>query len=203
VASLVLLFLFVTMLGSTKPSSPGQQVPLSQVGQLTKAKVVSRATLLDHDSRVVLTTTNGRTLWAAYPSSDVATDNLRLALQRSGAEVSIDQQASKGTRIVVVQFLLPILLLVCLFALFTRLGQDDGASGFAAFSKFTGSARKKRKGGAGITFDQVAGAGEAVAELREIRDRPLQRHGRAGAEGRAARRASRHRQDAPGARDGG
>ena len=170
VASLVLLFLFVTMLGSTKPSSPGQQVPLSQVGQLTKAKVVSRATLLDHDSRVVLTTTNGRTLWAAYPSSDVATDNLRLALQRSGAEVSIDQQASKGTRIVVVQFLLPILLLVCLFALFTRLGQDDGASGFAAFSKFTGSARKKRKGGAGITFDQVAGAGEAVAELREIRD---------------------------------
>jgi cell division protease FtsH len=170
VASLVLLITFISMLGSTKPSSPGRQVPLSDVAQLSKAKGVTRATLLDHDSRVVLTTSDGRTLWAAYPSSDVATDNLRLALQKAGAQVAIDQQASKGTRIVVVQFLLPILLLVCLFALFTRLGQDDGASGFAAFSKFTGSARKKRKGGGGITFDQVAGAGEAVAELREIRD---------------------------------
>jgi cell division protease FtsH len=170
VASLVLLSTFISMLGSTKPSSPGQQVPLSDVAQLSRAKGVTRATLLDHDSRVVLMTRDGRTLWAAYPSSDVATDNLRLALQKSGAQVAIDQQASKGTRIVVVQFLLPILILVCLFALFTRLGQDDGASGFAAFSKFTGSARKKRKGGSGITFDQVAGAGEAVAELREIRD---------------------------------
>src|SRR5262249_34059564 len=38
-------------------------------------------------------------------------------------------------------------------------------------SAFGGKGRKKKKGGqAPITFDSVAGAGEAVAELREIRD---------------------------------
>jgi hypothetical protein len=60
---------------------------------------------------------------------------------------------------------------VCLFALFTRIGSDGGAGGIAAFSAFTGKGRKKGKGGPErITFADVAGAGEAVAELREIRD---------------------------------
>ena len=70
-----------------------------------------------------------------------------------------------------VQFLIPILLLVCLFVLFTRLGQDGGAGAFAGFSKFTGKGRKQGAGAPDrTTFDNVAGAGEAVAELREIRD---------------------------------
>ncbi len=60
-------------------------------------------------------------------------------------------------------------MLVCLFVLFTRIGEDGGAGAFAAFSKFGGKSRK-RKGRSPITFDSVAGAGEAVAELREIRD---------------------------------
>ena len=72
---------------------------------------------------------------------------------------------------ILVQFLIPILLLVCLFVLFTRLGQDGGAGAFAGFSKFTGKGRKKGEDSPDrTTFDNVAGAGEAVAELREIRD---------------------------------
>ena len=56
-----------------------------------------------------------------------------------------------------------------------------------------------------VTFDDVAGAPEAVAELREIRDYladPSQYPtlGAARAEGRAARRPARHRQDAARAR---
>ena len=64
---------------------------------------------------------------------------------------------------------MPILILVCLFAFFMRLGQDSGAGGFAAFSKL-GNRGKKRKTSRAVTFADVAGAGEAVAELREIRD---------------------------------
>ena len=64
---------------------------------------------------------------------------------------------------------MPILILVCLFAFFMRLGQDSGAGGFAAFSKL-GNRGKKRKTTRAVTFADVAGAGEAVAELREIRD---------------------------------
>ncbi len=68
------------------------------------------------------------------------------------------------------QFLLPILILVCLFAFFTRLGASaDG--GISSFSGFAGRGKKKKKGTKGpISFDSVAGAGEALTELKEIRD---------------------------------
>jgi cell division protease FtsH len=109
--------------------------------------------------------------WAAYPASGAQTQQLLQSLTRSGALVTVDQQSGKAPRAILVQFLLPILLLVCLFALFMRIGADGGAGGIAAFSEFTGKGRKKGKGKTeAITFADVAGAGEAVAELREIRD---------------------------------
>jgi cell division protease FtsH len=110
-------------------------------------------------------------LWAAYPASGAQTEQLATELYNSGAVVSVDQQSGKGTEAIIVQFLIPILLLVCLFSLFTRVGADGGAGGIAGFSQFTGKGRKKGKGSLDrITFADVAGAGEALAELREIRD---------------------------------
>ena len=170
-------------------------MPLSTVQKLAKHHEISTATLLDHDSRVVLNTTGATTtttpkasssggtteattpvgppqhLWAAYPASGAQTQQLADELSTSGATVSIDQQSGKPTKAIIVQFLIPILLLVCLFSLFMRLGGDGGAGGIAGFSEFTGKGRKKGKGKAeAITFADVAGAGEALAELREIRD---------------------------------
>ncbi|HST55768.1 MAG TPA: ATP-dependent zinc metalloprotease FtsH [Solirubrobacteraceae bacterium] len=177
-ASICLALAFTLLLGSIGPSSSGSQVPISLVGKLAKDKQITAATLLDHDSRVQLSTAtpvlvNGRQvshLWAAYPSSGAQTQQLLAALNTAGASVTIDQQAGKPARAVVVQFLIPILLLVCLFAFFTRLGAEGGG-GIGAFSNFTGKGRRKGKGtGHRVTFADVAGAGEAVAELREIRD---------------------------------
>jgi cell division protease FtsH len=113
-----------------------------------------------------------RLLWASYPASGAITQQLLGELNASGAKVTVDQQSGKGTETIVVQFLIPILLLVCLFSLFMRLGGEGGAAGgIAAFSQFTGKGRRKGKGSADrITFADVAGVGEAVAELREIRD---------------------------------
>jgi cell division protease FtsH len=112
-----------------------------------------------------------RPLWAAYPGSGALTQQLLRELTASGAIVGVDQQVGKPTEEIVVQFLIPILLLVCLFSLFMRLGGDGGAGGLAAFSEFAGKGRKKGKGTRDrITFGDVAGAGEALAELREIRD---------------------------------
>jgi cell division protease FtsH len=109
--------------------------------------------------------------WAAYPVSGAQTQGLLQTLTRAGVVVNVDQQSGKAPRAILVQFLIPILLLVCLFALFMRIGADGGAGGIAAFSEFTGKGRKKGKGKTeAITFADVAGAGEAVAELREIRD---------------------------------
>ncbi len=120
---------------------------------------------------MVIDTANGRTVYAAYPSSDAQTNSLVKALSESGAVVTIDQQADIPSKQIMVQFLIPILLLVCLFVLFTRIGQDGGAGAFAGFSKFTGKGRKRGADAPDrTTFANVAGAGEAVAELREIRD---------------------------------
>ena len=61
---------------------------------------------------------------------------------------------------------------MCLFSLFTRLGGEGGAG--RAWPRSRHSPARARKKGKGtldkITFADVAGAGEAVAELREIRD---------------------------------
>ncbi len=110
-------------------------------------------------------------LWASYPASGAQTQQLIRELETGGAIVSVDQQAGKGTKTIIVQFLIPILLLVCLFSLFMRLGTEGAAGGIAGFSQFAGKGKKKGKGTSDrITFADVAGAGEAVAELREIRD---------------------------------
>src|ERR1700742_3863242 len=171
VASIGLTIVFFALLSQTKPSSEGEQTALSTVVQRAQAKKLLTATLLDYDSRVVVTTADGRTLWAAYPSSDAQTTTLIKTLSDGGTVVEVDQQSDKPVKAVLVQFLLPILLLVCLFALFTRIGADGGAGGIASFSNFKGKGRKRgAKAANPITFANVAGAGEAVVELREIRD---------------------------------
>jgi cell division protease FtsH len=233
-ASIGLAVAFATLLGDIQPSSSGMETPVSTVLKLAKGHDISTAVLLDHDSRVELTTTpsspavsatgailsttgetesvvpsttkasknttaggNGaagkssasspavtatpttatgastgsQKLWAAYPASGAQTEQLATELYNSGASVTVDQQSGKPVKAIIVQFLIPILLLVCLFSLFMRMGADGGAGGLAAFSEFTGKGRKKGKGTRDrITFSDVAGAGEALAELREIRD---------------------------------
>jgi len=124
-----------------------------------------------HPAAAVLVPTGIQPLWASYPSSGAQTQQLYNELLAGGAVLAVDQQAWKSTRTIIVQFLIPILLLVCLFSLFTRIGAEGAAGGIAAFSQFTGKGRRKGKGTSDrITFADVAGAGEAVAELREIRD---------------------------------
>jgi cell division protease FtsH len=170
-ASIALTILFFSLLNAIQPASSGERVPLSRVEKLAKHKQIQLATLLDVDSRVVVDTREGLELYAAYPKSNTETSSLVKELTAGGAVVEIDQQADKPSKQILVQFLIPILLLVCLFVLFTRLGQDGGAGAFAGFSKFTGKGRKKGAPSPDrTTFEKVAGAGEAVAELREIRD---------------------------------
>ena len=171
VASVALTIVFFTFLGDSKPSSPGDEIPLSTLIQRSSEKGIVKATLLDVDARAVIESSDGRTLWAAYPGSDAQTTALIRTLSDNGAVVEVDQQEGKPVKAILVQFLLPILLLVCLFALFTRLGADGGAGGIASFSNFKGKGRKRgSKGASPVTFDDVAGAGEALVELREIRD---------------------------------
>jgi cell division protease FtsH len=155
----------------------------NRVELLTRAApLVSTTTIVHHGKRKfpVTTTRPGpavagvgthEVVWAAYVASGALTQTIQHELEAAGAVVAVDQQSGKGTKTIIVQFLIPILLLVCLFSLFMRLGTEGAAGGIAGFSQFAGKGKKKGKGTSDrITFTDVAGAGEAVAELREIRD---------------------------------
>ncbi|MGA9875054.1 MAG: ATP-dependent zinc metalloprotease FtsH [Solirubrobacteraceae bacterium] len=170
IASIALAVTFFVLLGSLSPEGKGQQVALTTITTQSQAQHIRSAVLLDHDHQVIAQTDEGIQLYADYPSSDAATLEILNVLRKGGAQVSVDPQSSKPARQIVVQFLVPILLLVCLFAFFTR-QVKDGSGGIASFSNFKGSGRRKgKKGSAPVTFDSVAGAGEALAELQEIRD---------------------------------
>ncbi|MCL2770616.1 MAG: hypothetical protein FWD42_11010, partial [Solirubrobacterales bacterium] len=169
VASAALATAFFVLLGSIGPSSHGAELPISEVVSLAERRQVVSAVMLDHDSRVEIrlrrplaairagranTTSPDAPLpasarleyWAAYPVSGAQTQGLLQTLTRAGVVVTVDQQSGKAPRAILVQFLLPILLLVCLFALFMRVGADGGAGGIAAFSEFAGKGRRKGKG---------------------------------------------------------
>jgi cell division protease FtsH len=169
----VLLFaLFFLMLGGLSPSSPGREVSLDQVLNQAKVRAVASATLKDEDARVEITTRSGEQLWAAYPKSEGQTSRIIDAMVKGRATLAVDQQSTKPEQRVVVQFLLPILILVVLFTLFTILAKGSGgAAAFAGFSKFGGKGMKKGdKDRSAITFKDVAGVPEALEELQEVVD---------------------------------
>ncbi|HEX7292736.1 MAG TPA: ATP-dependent zinc metalloprotease FtsH, partial [Conexibacter sp.] len=139
------------------------------IEQLARRDQLTRIVLLDQDHQVTVTTTDGEQLYASYPASDAVTQQVIRQLSVGDVAPVLDQQSSKPTRRMIVQFLIPIVLLVFLFAFLTRIGQDGGAGGIASFSSFRGKGKRK-KGKAPITFASVAGAGEALVELKEIRD---------------------------------
>jgi cell division protease FtsH len=170
IASIVLVIVFFSLIGSLGSEATGRNVPLSTVTRLGKAERIRDAELLDYDKQVMVTTDTGLELYADYPEDGSATQDILQTLTNNGAAVSFNPQSGKSERVIVIQFLVPILLLVCLFSFFMR-QTGDGSSGIGAFSAFGGKGKKRKKGQkAPVTFDSVAGAGEALAELKEIRD---------------------------------
>src|SRR5688500_8247101 len=170
--AIIFLTIFFLMLGSLCPSSPGREVPLDQVLTAAKQRQVAEATLKDEDARIEIGTQRGEQVWAAYPKSEGQTARLIDAMTKADAQLSVDQQDAKPARRVVVQFLMPILILVVLFSLFTILAKGSGgAAAFAGFSKWGGKGRKKgQKDPNAVYFKDVAGVPEALEELQEVVD---------------------------------
>ncbi|RZU33525.1 cell division protease FtsH [Blastococcus saxobsidens] len=167
VAAVALLLLaFAGALAHLSADTPGREVTLDGLAELTADDDVARATFLDEDARIVGTTSGGERFWVAYPASDSATSMLLQELTGSGAEVSVDGQSSKAVVRIVATGLLPLMILAALFGLFF-VGGRDGASDIRGFGTMG-----RRGGGRAtppqVTFADVAGADEAVTELREV-----------------------------------
>jgi cell division protease FtsH len=106
--------------------------------------------------------------WASYPPE--GTPVLLGALTGAGAEVSIDSQTKEQAVRAVSTFLLPLMILANLFALLFSAGRGGGG-GIGDVQMF-GTIKKGQasKAQSHVTFNEVAGATEAVEELREVRD---------------------------------
>ena len=109
--------------------------------------------------------------YVSYPGSDAVTAILLETAAGSGATVTINQQAMKAAVRVVSTFLLPLMILANLFALLFTAGRGS-SSGIGDVQMFGTIAKggKVSKGIRSYSFNDVAGADEAVAELREVRD---------------------------------
>jgi cell division protease FtsH len=109
--------------------------------------------------------------WVSYPSSDAVTAILVEMATEAGANVSVEPQATKQAVRLVATFLLPLMILANLFAVLFSTSKG-GSSGIGEVIMFgtIGKRRYKKGQSAPVTFDQVAGVDEAVAELKEVVD---------------------------------
>src|SRR5215831_18683927 len=164
----ILITLFFVGLAVIAPHPVGKELPLSSSFRLIDRHDIRSARLLDQDSRLELVALGGREFWSAYPHTGSYTSNLLNSLQQAHVPTVVVPQSGKPLLNSVVQFLLPILILVTLFAFFMTLSREKGGAAFASFSKWTG--RGQKAGSGEYTFSDVAGAPEALIELGEICD---------------------------------
>jgi cell division protease FtsH len=111
--------------------------------------------------------------WLAYPKTDAETAVLIQLATDAHAVVRVDPQTGKASVRVVTLYILPLAFLATLFGLLFASGQA-GSAGIGAVEMFGSIGSKSRFGRrrkhAPITFADVAGADEAIEELKEVRD---------------------------------
>ena len=172
-----LLAVFAAALSYLRPPRAGRELTLDQLNALAEDGRLQTARFLDEDATITGSFGPGESpdgageYFVSYPSSDAVTAYLVEMTTEAGAEVSIDPQPAKDVVGTVATFLLPLMILANLFALLFGAARG-GSSGIGEVMTFgtIGKGRRRRGNAAAVTFDQVAGADEAVAELREVVD---------------------------------
>ena len=167
-AAVLLAFIYLFAILSLRPSTPGQQVPISQVMQRSEAKAITSVTFLQEDGRIKGIATEAPTaFWSAVPKELLP--GLTDRLVNNGATVGVDDQFGKSITRFLAQFVLPIVLLVVLFTLTMTLVRGSGSTGVAEFASFGGVGdRTQEMDEDGVSFKDVGGAEEAVVETRDV-----------------------------------
>jgi cell division protease FtsH len=112
-----------------------------------------------------------RHFWLSISKSNTTVPEFMNMLTASGARVVVDPQTSKGNVKFFASLILPLMILANLFVLFFTSGKGSG-SGIGEVELFSsiGKGRFSRRRKAPLTFADVAGADEALEELKEVRD---------------------------------
>jgi cell division protease FtsH len=166
VTYVVLALVAVVALFSTLRGSPDRTtLSLSQFNQdlATKGTVIS-ATIHDSSDEVTGKLLDGTSFVVQYP--DRLTESLTTKLLASGATVTTSH-AKSNPWLTILEDALPFLLLFAGFIVLLNIMQG-GSRGVMNFGK--AKAKTAGKDQPKVTFADVAGADEAVAELQEIKE---------------------------------
>ena len=107
---------------------------------------------------------------ASIPSGGQAFLTLTQLFAQSGTHYTVDPQSTKKVVIAVSTFLLPLMILADLFALLFSASKGGGSAIGEVTTFGTIGKGGEKRGKSFVGFDDVGGADEAVAELREVRD---------------------------------
>ncbi len=169
--ALILVLLVSTyafVLFSLRPETPGRQLDVGELRRRVGEGQVATLTLLVEDDRFVGADADGE-FWVSTAGNDIFTSGLLTGFADvDGLDVVVDPQTSKNLLRYATQFLLPAATLIAGFALvYTVSSGRDRQLGFAG--RNTG--RRYRAGERPpVTFADVAGLDETVAELQEVKD---------------------------------
>jgi cell division protease FtsH len=158
-----LLLVYATLMYLTLPRTAGEEASLARFLELSDTGEIERAVLLSQDRRVLFVQA-GKEYWTSLPSSDEYQSLFLDNALAQGTQLDIDQQELKGL-LTPATYILPALIIVSAFLLFFLLMRGGGGA-----NPFLKAAARRGAADKAITFDDVAGADEAIGEVREVRD---------------------------------
>ncbi|MGH9285241.1 MAG: AAA family ATPase, partial [Acidimicrobiales bacterium] len=156
-----LLGLYVVLLLFTLPKTSGEEESLARFLELSRNREIESAVLLSADNRVLFVHKDAD-YWVSLPASP---EYLNTFIDNAVADeipLDIDQQSIKSL-IEPATYIVPALVIVSAFLLFFLL-MRSGTSPFLKAAARRGAPDRP------VTFADVAGADDAVAEIREVRD---------------------------------
>ena len=169
--ALVLLFLLVVyavVLNAIRPQTPGREVTIDELVQRIRDKEIDNVTLLAEDHRMVGTDERGP-WWASVGPFDLLAEQILSDATTNGVTTRIDGQTGKNLLKLATQVVLPAASLFVLLGLMYTVRRGGGTEEFALLGRARAN-RYASEEGSEVTFADVAGADEAIQELKEVRD---------------------------------
>lgn len=157
----VLMALWVGLLFFTMPPTPGDEIELRTFNTWLEAGSVEQVLLLDVDNRAVVTR-QGQEHWLPLSQNPLSLNRFVERLEERQVTFRVDQQVFKRL-LLPATYAVPALMLVVALLFTFALMRSGGGS-------FGRSAARRGVGNRPLTFADVAGTDEAVAEIREVRD---------------------------------
>lgn len=158
----ILFVLWMGLLFYTLPNTAGEPIDLATFNAWLGAGEVEQIVLLDYDTRAVVVR-DGEEHWLELPDNALYINTLVERIEQSGASLIVDQQELKGL-LEPASLAVPALMLVLAFLLVFGLMRGGGGGAFVRSAAQRGASERP------VTFADVAGTDDAIAEIREVRD---------------------------------